>query len=166
MVNLGVVGSAFQLSKGGIEIAKRVGQEIAKQSKVNLFMCFDPDSLPMEVGKELMKVKKPTCFVCDEKEEKTAKRLGFKTINTGLPRLSRELVFVKSVDVLFVLGGGSGTLMEVTFAYQMNKKIFVLDEVSGAVDVFMGKFLDKRERVRVKVIQLSKLKSFLRSISS
>ncbi len=160
MVKLGIVGSAFQLTKEEIELARRVGKELAK-SKIRVFMCFDPESLPMEVGKELTKVKMPTCFVCDKKEEKAAKKFGFRVINVALLRLSRELVFVSSVDALLVLGGGSGTLMEVTFAYQMNKPVFVLEEMNGTVDVFKGKFLDKRQRFKIEAVQLKDLGELL-----
>ncbi len=160
MVKLGIVGSAFQLTKEEIEIAWQVGKELAK-SKISVFICFDSESLPMEVARELAKVKQPMCFVCDKKEEKAAKRLGFKATNVNLPRLSREVVFVSSVGALLVLGGGSGTLMEVTFAYQMSKPVFVLDELNGTVDVFKGKFLDKRQRVRVEAVQLKDLELFL-----
>ncbi|MEK6963476.1 MAG: hypothetical protein AABX70_03555 [Nanoarchaeota archaeon] len=156
MIKLGVVGSAFQLTKEEIEIAHEVGKELLK-NELDVLICFDPESLPMEMCKEIAKVKKPTCFVCDKREEKEAKKLGFQALNTNLPRMSRELVFVKNTDALLVLGGGSGTLMEVTFAYQMGKPVFVLEEIKGTVDMFKDKFLDKRERLKIQAIRLNQV---------
>jgi len=160
-INIGIVGSAFNLTEEEIKLAKALGKKIAEKP-VNLFICYDKESLPMEAGKEALRNKEVTCFATDKNEEIKAKSLGFKTINFNLPRLFREIVFVNNVDILIVCGGGSGTLMEVTFAYQLNKPIFVLNEIKGSIDMFKDKFLDKRERVKIKAVNLENLEEMIK----
>ena len=112
----------------------------------------------MEAGKEILKFgKKVTCFCSDDDEGKKAKQLGFDSVNLNLPRLSRELKFVSSVDCLIVCGGGSGTLMEVTFAYQMGKSIFLIDGIRGSVEPFRKKFLDNRKRIRIESASIKEI---------
>ena len=52
--------------------------------------------------------------------------------------------------------------MEVTFAYQLNKPIFVLNEIKGSIDMFKDKFLDKRERVKIKAVNLENLEEMIK----
>ncbi len=156
-MKIGIVGSAFQTTENEINTAKALGTELSK-AKTDVAVCFDPSSLPMEAGKELIKQgKKAVCFAANAEEEKTADELGFFAVNLNLPRLFREIVFVSNVDALIVCGGGSGTLMEVTFAYQMNKPIFLLEEIKGTASIFKNKFLDKRERVLIKEIKVGEV---------
>lgn len=152
-VNVGIVGSAFDLKEDEIKIAIALGKILAGKT-TNIFICYDEKSLPMEAGKAILNKKKVNCFVTNKDEEKKAKNFGFEVINVNLERMFREIVFIKKIDTLIVCGGGSGTLMEVTFAYQLNKKIFILNEVGGTADIFKDKFLDKRKRIKIKSINL------------
>lgn len=160
-MKIGIVGSAFQITEEQIKIAKALGNGLSK-IKADVSICFDTSSLPMEAGKELIDGgKKVICFTTNTEEEKIANELGFSAINLNMPRLFREIVFVSNVDALIVCGGGSGTLMEVTFAYQMNKPIFLLEEIEGSASVFKNNFLDKRERVMIKGIRIEELEGAL-----
>ncbi len=160
-INIGIAGSSFNLTEEEIGVARALGKKIAGSKSANLFICYDNESFPMEAGKEALQSREVTCFVTDKDEELKAKNLGFKTINLNLPRMFREIVFINNVDLLIVCGGGSGTLMEVTFAYQLNKKIFVLNEVRGSIDVFKDKYLDKRERIKIESISLEDLEGMI-----
>ena len=157
VINVGIVGSAFNLKENEIEIAKTLGKTLADNKSASFFICYDKESLPIVTGKEMLKNKKVICFVTDNNEEKEAKKIGFEVINLNLPRMFREIIFVNNIDLLIVCGGGSGTLMEITFAYQLNKQIYVLNELNGSVDAFKDKFLDKRERVKIKSINLREI---------
>lgn len=98
---------------------KRMAKELGKilgRSGHSIFFCFDEKSLPLIAAREAKKYTNDiVCFAVNEREAKLCK--GIHTVITGLPRMVREYIFIKNVDLLLVLGGGSGTLMEVTFAY-------------------------------------------------
>ena len=162
MIKLGIAGSSFKLRKKDILLAKRLGKEICKHKEVHTFVCFDPDSLPMHAAKEIASESgSVTCFASDKKEKAAAEKMGLKTVNLNLPRLSREISFIKGIDALVVCGGGSGTLMEVTFAYQLGKRIFLLNGINGSVSPFRGMFLDERRRIRITPIDIEDLDSVL-----
>ena len=47
-----------------------------------------------------------------------------------------------SSDVLIVIGGGSGTLSEMCFAWQTGKRIIAVKDTGGVADEYAGKSLD------------------------
>jgi len=65
-------------------------------------------------------------------------------IATGMS-FSRNQVIIASADVVVSIGGGAGTLSELAFAWQMNKKIIALSPSGGWSEKLVGKKLnDKR----------------------
>ncbi|MGC8538922.1 MAG: hypothetical protein ACP5MK_03585 [Candidatus Micrarchaeia archaeon] len=56
-----------------------------------------------------------------------------------------------------------GTLMKVTFAYQMGKRIYLLNGIKGSVDLFRGRFLDERRRLRIAPTDIRNLYRVLRA---
>ncbi len=163
MIRLGIAGSSFNPRKKDILLARSLGSEIGKHKGVHAFVCFDHESLPMHAATEIARESgRVTCFASDRKEKEAAEKMGLRAVNLNLPRLSREIAFIKSIDALVVCGGGSGTLMEVTFAYQMGKRIYLLNGVKGSVDPFRGRFLDERRRLRIIPIDIKDIGRVLR----
>ncbi|MDA3815437.1 MAG: LOG family protein [Patescibacteria group bacterium] len=62
-----------------------------------------------------------------------------------------ELLLVNMCDALIVIGGGAGTLQEITIAYRNNKPMVALTTQSGWAKELAGKFLDNRERVKIEI---------------
>lgn len=60
-----------------------------------------------------------------------------------------ELFLVLMSDALIVLGGGAGTLQEITIAYRNKKPIVVLDGMNGWGEKLAGSFLDERRLVKI-----------------
>lgn len=72
-------------------------------------------------------------------------------IATGIERGGgREFVLVNSCDALIVLSGGSGTLNEMTIAYQSNIPIIILKGTGGWADKLGGQYIDERKRLIVQ----------------
>ncbi len=71
-------------------------------------------------------------------------------IPTGMWYGGREYVLVLSCDAVIVIGGGSGTLNEMTIAYQNNIPMIALSGSGGWADAFKGKYLDWRRRIKVE----------------
>jgi uncharacterized protein (TIGR00725 family) len=72
-------------------------------------------------------------------------------IATGLERGGgREFSLVLSCDAIIAIGGGSGTLTEMVIAYQANIPIIAMTGTAGWAEELAGKFIDKRERLRVQ----------------
>ena len=64
-------------------------------------------------------------------------------IATGIS-FSRNQIIVASSDIIVSIGGGAGTLSELAFAWQMNKKIIALSPSGGWSEKLAGKKLDDR----------------------
>ena len=61
----------------------------------------------------------------------------------------REFVLVNSCDAIIVISGGSGTLNEITVAYQLGIPIVAIIGTGGWADKLAGQFIDKRKRFKV-----------------
>lgn len=69
-------------------------------------------------------------------------------IATGL-QLGRNALVVASADAVVAIGGGSGTLSEIAFAWQMNKPIVAIRGVAGWADELAGRCLDERGKTAI-----------------
>jgi len=155
---MGIAGSSFGTAESEKSIAKRLGRLVGSDKSLTATVCFDSESLPVEAGKEAVASGGAVvCFASNREEAAAAREAGFLAVNLGLPKMFREAVFASSVDALVVCGGGSGTLMEAAFAYQMGKPIILVKEVHGILDAFEGTFLDKRRRVRMTAVSIDEL---------
>jgi uncharacterized protein (TIGR00725 family) len=62
----------------------------------------------------------------------------------------RELALVLSCDAIITIGGGSGTLNEITIAYQAGIPIVALVNTGGWSDKLAGTYLDDRKRIKIE----------------
>ena len=69
-------------------------------------------------------------------------------IPSGLD-VARNCLVVSSGFVIVVVGGGAGTLSELSIASQLNKPIIFLKGTGGWADRITGDFLDERENARL-----------------
>lgn len=73
-------------------------------------------------------------------------------VRTGLEFKARSIALVRSVDVLVVLGGASGTLLELVAAYAMGIPVVVLTSTGYPTDkipLTYGEYLDHRKTTKI-----------------
>lgn len=75
---------------------------------------------------------------------------------------------VMSCDGLLILGGGAGTLEEMTIAYRNKIPMVALTNFSGYGKIFAGKYLDDRKTVRIESANTSRkaVELLLKTISN
>jgi uncharacterized protein (TIGR00725 family) len=73
-------------------------------------------------------------------------------VATGMG-FARNAVVVRSADVVVAIGGGSGTLSEVAFAWQTNRPIIALVPSGGWAQILAGDRLDDRRSDSVLAAQ-------------
>lgn len=61
-----------------------------------------------------------------------------------------EFLLVNMCDALIVIGGGAGTLEEMTIAYRNKKPIIALTTQAGWARRLAGKFLDNRNTIKIE----------------
>jgi uncharacterized protein (TIGR00725 family) len=69
-------------------------------------------------------------------------------IATGLGK-SRNFLVAYSGDAVVVVGGGAGTLIEATAAYQAAKVVVAVRGTGGVADELAGRYLDDRRTVKI-----------------
>lgn len=63
-----------------------------------------------------------------------------------------EFIIVSMVDALIVLGGGAGTLQEITIAYRNSKPIISMENSGGWAEKLAGKYLDERKKIKIQSV--------------
>ncbi|MFW5758427.1 MAG: TIGR00725 family protein [Bacteroidota bacterium] len=67
------------------------------------------------------------------------------TIPTGMG-IARNIIIVRSADILIAAGGGAGTLSEIAFAWQLKKKVLCVTRFDGWAKELAGKNVDTRNK--------------------
>lgn len=84
-----------------------------------------------------------TIGIIPSEDKNDANRFCDIVIPTGIG-LARNSIIVNTSDILIAVAGGSGTLSEISFAWQMNKKVICCTEFEGWSKKLAGTDLDKR----------------------
>ena len=152
-IQIGVMGSMAdtELKSSVIAAAKQIGKEIAKKKAILVFGYEgDFNSLPEIAARAAEAQGGQTLAFLWGNNKEIAKDLNSIVIRTGQIRGGgREFPLILSCDVLICLGGGSGTLTEITMAYQANIPIVVLENSGGWSQKLANTFLDARQRFRI-----------------
>lgn len=59
--------------------------------------------------------------------------------------IARNIIIVRTADIIIAAGGGAGTLSEIAFAWQLKKKVLCVTLFDGWAKELAGKNLDSRE---------------------
>lgn len=57
----------------------------------------------------------------------------------------RNVIIVRTADIIIAAGGGAGTLSEIAFAWQLGKKVLCLTSFEGWAKELAGRNLDIRQ---------------------
>lgn len=82
-------------------------------------------------------------------------------IPTGIG-IARNIIIINSADIVISCAGGAGTLSELAFAWQKNKKVLCITQFGGWSKELAGKYLDHRNsNLFIPVSNINELKDFL-----
>ncbi|MBI2405036.1 LOG family protein [Candidatus Gottesmanbacteria bacterium] len=70
-----------------------------------------------------------------ERYEHIDPKLWNTIVYTGIGYKARDVVMMRSIDAAILIGGGVGTLLELTLAIDFQKVIGILDGSGGAIDL-------------------------------
>lgn len=59
--------------------------------------------------------------------------------------IARNIIIVRTADIIIAAGGGAGTLSEIAFAWQLNKKVLCVTLFEGWAKELAGRNLDERK---------------------
>ena len=143
-----VIGSSDSVcTKKMYSIAEEVGKELANN---NCITITGGGLGIMEAAlKGAKKINGLTIAIIPWENIKKANDYADVVIATGIG-WSRDAINLNSCDGAIVVGGGAGTLNEVSYAYIMNKPVVAIKTSGGTAQNIAGKFLDIRKVERIR----------------
>lgn len=150
-MQIGVIGSAADLkpTKAAVLAARKLGVEIARR-KHTLIFGAEQDCMSLSTFAALSARKEGGTTI--GVTYGTSKRVfepasATIVIPTGLIRGGgREMTQALACDGIVAIAGGSGTLNEITVAYQADIPVVLLKGFGGWSDQLSGMYLDARKR--------------------
>ena len=88
-----------------------------------------------------------TIGILPQGDLKSANKFCDVVIPTGIG-LSRDFIVTTSVDGIIVVGGGVGTLIEISVGYMLKKMMIAMSGSGGIADEYGGKYIDLRKKLR------------------
>ena len=152
-LQIGIMGSAADLNYGkDVEkFAKKVGKLVAESGNILVYGAEkDYSSLSTNAAIEASKNGGMTVGITGgSKKEIWGDFRPTVLIPTGLGiGGGREYTLVLSCDVIIAISGGSGTLNEISVAYQAGIPIVVIDKFGGWAAKLANEYLDDRKRLK------------------
>lgn len=91
-----------------------------------------------------------TVGIVPQEDDLLASKYADIVIPTGIG-YARDFVNVYTADAVIVVGGGAGTLVEVSAAYLKSKPIVALVGSGGIADKVAGTYIDDRKNVKIEI---------------
>jgi len=134
-------------------IAYDVGKEIALSKSV--LVCGGLGGVMESACKGAKNVGGLTVGILPQDDFSYANKFCDIVIPTGIG-FSRDFIVASSCDGIIIVGGGVGTLTELTVGYMLKKKMVAITGSGGIAEKYGGKFLDERKRIRIYKTQSPK----------
>jgi len=162
-LQIGVMGSwRGNLPEVSYKIAEEIGEEIAKRD-LTLFTGGSTGIMEhamkgaKKAGGETVGIIPASHYT---KYEYLGKFIDIK-INTGTDEAGRIPILINSVEGIIAVGGGVGTLIEVSIAYHQGKPIVVIEgsgEVSDKLKELLDEegYLDSKKLVKIQFAKTAK----------
>jgi len=156
-LQIGVMGSAADLkyAKEIEKLAEKVGELIAQSGNITVYGAEkDYDSLSTAAARGAKKADGITLGVTYGKGKNIFDKENTDVlVVTGIERGGgREFVLINSCDAIICIAGGSGTLSEITIAYQLNIPIVVIKGTGGWSEKLANTYLDERKRLKIEAV--------------
>jgi uncharacterized protein (TIGR00725 family) len=148
MIKIGIIGPNNKIcSQELYDFGVQLGQQIATKDRT--FICGG-------LGGFMEAVCKGVKYSSDTFNGQTVGILPDTTadnanpfIDTAVPTgvgIARNIFIVRTADIIIAAGGGAGTLSEIAFAWQLNKKVLCVTLFDGWAKELAGRNLDDRKK--------------------
>lgn len=145
-MQIGIIGSnKSQCSKELYEFSYNLGLLLGKKGKtiINGGMQGTMEAVSKGVKDSKNKQSKIVGILPFDNKDKANEYLDI-VIPTGIG-FARNSIIVLSSDILIALGGGAGTLNEISYAWQFGKKVFCYTGTEGWSKKLANQKLDNRK---------------------
>ncbi len=147
-LQIGVIGyNDDRCSEVAREIAYKVGKEIALSGSV--LICGGLGGVMEAACKGAKEANGNTVGIIPQDKFSFANQFCDIVICSGIG-FARDFIVATSSDGIIAVGGGIGTLIEMSVGYMIKKKIVAISASGGVSEVYAGKYLDERKRVLIE----------------
>ena len=147
-LQIGVIGYNDDRCSGvAREIAYKVGKEIALSGSV--LICGGLGGVMEAACKGAKEANGDTVGIIPQDKFSFANKFCDIVICSGIG-FARDFIVATSSDGIIAVGGGIGTLIEMSVGYMIKKKIVAISPSGGVSEVYAGKYLDERKRVLIE----------------
>ena len=147
MKRIGIIGPNNKMcSKELYDFGVQLGQEIARNDRI--FVCGGLGGFMEAVCKGIKQSSDTfmgqTVGILPEDNAQTANPFIDIAIPTGIG-IARNMLIIQTSDLIIAAGGGAGTLSEIAFAWQFEKKVLCVTLFDGWAKELAGRDLDTRK---------------------
>lgn len=147
MKKIGIIGPNNKMcSKELYDFGVQLGRQIATKDRI--FICGGLGGFMEAVCKGIKlspdTFNGQTVGILPDDTSDNANPFIDTTIITG-QGIARNIIIVRTADIIIAAGGGAGTLSEIAFAWQLEKKVLCLTTFEGWAKELAGKNLDDRQ---------------------
>ena len=147
-LQIGVIGyNDDRCSEVAKEMAYKVGKEIALSGSV--LICGGLGGVMEAACKGAKDANGNTVGIIPQDKFSFANQFCDIVICSGIG-FARDFIVATSSDGIIAVGGGIGTLIEMSEGYMIKKKIVAIPPSGGVSEVYAGKYLDERKRVLIE----------------
>lgn len=145
---IGVIGyNDDRCTEVAKEIAYDVGKEVALSGSV--LLCGGLGGVMEAACRGAKEANGTTVGVIPQDNFSFANQFCDIVICTGIG-FARDFIVATSSDAIIAIGGGIGTLIEMSVGYMIKKKVVAVSPSGGVSDIYAGKYLDERKRVLIE----------------
>lgn len=153
-LQIGIVGSAGpeEYPKNGrpknkiFEIAYELGTLVAKSGSI--LITGGKGGIMESASKGAKDANGITVGVVKGKERFTSNDYIDVEVVSGMEECGGETMLILMCDGLIGIGGGAGTLQELSIAYRTNKPVVLIDNQQGWSKILANQYLDKRKTTK------------------
>ena len=147
MIRIGVIGQSGQLEQEILDIAEAVGREIATRGAV--LLTGGTNGVMEATSKGAKTAGGLVIGILPGDTTHVANDYVDIPITTGFGFDYRSMVLVHSSDAIIMIGGGIGTLVELSEAYMQHKPVIIVESSGGWASrvkeiAYEGLYLDHR----------------------
>lgn len=153
-IQIGIIGSAGPEEYPGkkpsnkiYEITEVVGKMVAEKNAI--IICGGKGGIMESACKGAKSVGGITVGVVSGNKRGTSNQYVDVEVVSGTINCGEEALIISMSDALIILGGGAGTLQEITLAYRNNKPMVALVGLEGWGKKLANTYLDDRKKVKI-----------------
>jgi uncharacterized protein (TIGR00725 family) len=147
-LQIAVIGYNRECSEVAKSLAYEAGREIARAGAI--LVCGGLGGVMESACRGAKENGGTTLGIIPQEEFSFANEFCDIVVCTGIG-FARDFIVASSADGIIAVGGGVGTLIEMSVGYMTKKTVVTISGSGGVAEIYGGKYLDERNRVKILV---------------